>query len=179
MGGWIHLYAITTILLVGVDTFRNLANFLDHSKATNDVKVHWLRLQTHMTWFPHPLHTYTRCLRIFICCGWANGSTIMPLPPYLLKQTIEILQIFWITDHSKATNDVKVHWLRLQTHMIWFSHPLHTYRRCLIPFICCGWADGSTFAPLPPYFLLAQNSQNWQISLITPARLRMMSRCIG
>jgi hypothetical protein len=27
--------------------------------------------------------------------------------------------------------------------------------------------------------LLAQNSQNWQISLITPARLRMMSRCIG
>jgi hypothetical protein len=90
MGGWIHLYAITTILLVGVDTFRNFANFLDHSKATNDVKVHWLRLQTHMTWFPHPLHTYTRCLRIFICCGWADGSTIMPLPPYLLKQYLEI-----------------------------------------------------------------------------------------
>jgi hypothetical protein len=38
-------------------------------------QVHWLRPQTHMECFPHPLLTYTRCLRTFIwCCGEADDS---------------------------------------------------------------------------------------------------------
>ena len=32
----------------------------------------------------HTLKTYTRCLRTYLCCGWEDGSAIMPLSPYLL-----------------------------------------------------------------------------------------------
>ena len=32
---------------------------------------------------PTPLQTCSMCLRAFICCGWGDGSTIMPLPPWL------------------------------------------------------------------------------------------------
>ncbi len=56
MGRWIHHHATTTIL-VGPE-LRELAKFLGHSWAANDVKVHWLRPQTHMEWFSHPLQTY-------------------------------------------------------------------------------------------------------------------------
>jgi hypothetical protein len=33
--------------------------------------------------------TYARCLITFICCGWADESIIMPLPPYLWTQIWE------------------------------------------------------------------------------------------
>ena len=56
MGRLVHHHATTTILVAA--EFRELADFLGHSKATNDIKVQWLRPQTHMEWFPHPLHTY-------------------------------------------------------------------------------------------------------------------------
>jgi hypothetical protein len=58
MGRWVHHHATTTIL-VAVE-FRELADLLGHGETTNDVKVQWLRPKTHMEWFPHPLHTYTR-----------------------------------------------------------------------------------------------------------------------
>jgi hypothetical protein len=35
------------------EEFRELAEFLDHSEVAHDVKVGWLRPQTHMEWFPH------------------------------------------------------------------------------------------------------------------------------
>jgi hypothetical protein len=60
-----------------------LKDFLGHSEAANEVKVHWLRHQTDMEWFPHPLNSYTMCFRPFIWSGWTDGSNIMPLPPYL------------------------------------------------------------------------------------------------
>ncbi len=104
MGRWVHHHATTTILVAA--ECRELADFLGHSKATNDVKVQWLSPQTHMEWFPHPLHTHTRCLRPFICCGRADGSTITPLPPYLYAMNFWELADF--LGHSKATNDVKV-----------------------------------------------------------------------
>ena len=141
--------------------FRELADFLGHSEVTNDVKVQWLRPHTHMEWFTHSLRTYTRCFRPFICCGWADGSTILPLPSYLLPQNLGRLAYF--LGHCEATNDVKVKWLRPHTHMEWFTPSLHTYTRCFRPFICCGWADGSTITPLPPY-LLPQNLGSWLIS---------------
>ena len=90
-------------------------NFGDDSSATNDVMVHWLRPQSHMEWFPPPLLRYTRCLRTFICCGWTDGSTIMPLPPYV--PCVEIREFTNFLGHSLATNDVMVHWLRPQTHI--------------------------------------------------------------
>ena len=60
-------------------------------------RAHWMRPKTHLEWFPHPLHTYTRCLRPFICCGWADGSTITPLPPYLSAQNLGSRLISWVT----------------------------------------------------------------------------------
>jgi hypothetical protein len=104
MGRLVHHHATTTILVAA--EFRELADFLGHSKATNDVKVQWLRPQTHMEWFLHPLHTYTRSLRPFICCGRADGSTITPLAPYMYAKNFRELADF--LGHSKATNDVKV-----------------------------------------------------------------------
>jgi hypothetical protein len=97
MGRWVYHHATTTILVS--PEFRELADFLGHRDATNDARVDWLRLKTHMKWFPHPLHTYTRYLRSFICCGcgWADWSTIMPLPPYLLPQNSESWLISWVT----------------------------------------------------------------------------------
>jgi hypothetical protein len=92
MGGWVHHYAITTILVS--PKFRELADFLGHSEAINDARVDWLMPKTHMEWFSHPLHTYTstRCLRPFIVCyGWADGSTIMPLPPYMYAQNLGVV----------------------------------------------------------------------------------------
>jgi hypothetical protein len=56
MGRWIQYLGNTTIILVGQD-FRELSKFLGHSLATNDVMVNWLRPQTHMECFPHPLQT--------------------------------------------------------------------------------------------------------------------------
>jgi len=106
MGRLVHHHATTTILVAA--EFRELADFLGHSKATNDVKVQWLRPQTHMEWFPHPLHTYTRSLslRPFICCGRADGSTITPLAPYLYAKNFR--ELADLLGHSEATNDVKV-----------------------------------------------------------------------
>ena len=46
MGRWIHHHATSTVV---VDAeFGEFADYLFDSKATNDVKVHWLRPQTHM-----------------------------------------------------------------------------------------------------------------------------------
>ncbi len=104
MGRLVHQHATITILVA--TEFRELADFLGHSKATNDVKVQWLRPQTRMEWFPHPLHTYTRSLRPFICCGRVDGSTIMPLAPYLYAMNFR--ELADVLGHSKATNDVKV-----------------------------------------------------------------------
>jgi hypothetical protein len=67
-----------TTRLVGAE-FMELADFLDHSKAINDVKVHWLRPQTHVEWFPYQPHTCTRCFRPFIWSEWADGSTIIQM----------------------------------------------------------------------------------------------------
>jgi hypothetical protein len=104
MGRLVHHHATTTILVAA--EFRELADFMGHSEAINDVKVQWLRPQIHMEWFPHPLHTYTRSLRPFICCGRADGSTITPLAPYLHAMNFRELADFLV--HSEATNDVKV-----------------------------------------------------------------------
>jgi hypothetical protein len=54
--------------------------------------VQWLRLKTHLELFSHPPQVYTRCLKTFICCGWAYGSITTPLLPHLLVQIWEFDQ---------------------------------------------------------------------------------------
>ena len=36
------------------------------------------------------------CFRIFILCGWADGFTIILLPPYLLAMSLGSWQISWV-----------------------------------------------------------------------------------
>ena len=38
-----------------------------------------------------------KVLRPFICCGWADGSTIMPFQLYLLAKSFGSWQISWTT----------------------------------------------------------------------------------
>ena len=47
-----------------------------------------------MEWFPHPLPTYTRHWTTFICCGWAHGSIIMPLPTHVSTH-MQMLEVPW------------------------------------------------------------------------------------
>ncbi len=76
-----------------------------------------------------------------ICCGWADRSITMLLPPHLLTQ-------IWESSHNHppgsscwALNDTNVQWLRLQTHLGGFPHPPQAYTRCLTMFICCKWGQ--------------------------------------
>lgn len=45
-----------------------------------------------MQWFPHALQTCEKCLRSFKRCGWALGSTIMPLSQPLFAQILDYRQ---------------------------------------------------------------------------------------
>ena len=126
-------------------------------------RARWMRPKTHLEWFPHPLHTYTRCLRPFICYGWADGSTITPLPPYLSAQNLGSRLISWVT----AMLQMMQGWIGWGSRPTWNGSHIHSIhiKRYLRSFICCGcgWADGSTIMPLPPY-LLPQNLESWLIS---------------
>ncbi len=62
----------TPIIFAHLD-IRELANFLGCSWATNDVKVHWLRPQIHLEWFPYPLQKCIWCFSTFICC-WCEAG---------------------------------------------------------------------------------------------------------
>ena len=152
-----HHHAVPTIP-VGQDLESQLKS-RGHCLAPNEVLVQWLRLQTHMDWFPHPLQTYESCLTTFICCGREYGSITMLLLPHLLVQIWEVYQNPWSL-LGAALNEALVQWLRLQTHMEWFPHPLQTYTSCLTTFICCGWGYGSIIMPLQPHLSV----QIWEIS---------------
>jgi hypothetical protein len=77
MGRWIHHYVSSTILVCLKS--KELAESLDHSWNTNDVKVYWLGSLTHMEGFPHyPLQHIYMVFENIRCYGWADGSTIMP-----------------------------------------------------------------------------------------------------
>ena len=106
--------------------------------ASNELIIQWLRLQTHMEWSPHPLHTYTRCLSSFKSCGWEDWISIMLLLQSLLSRVFEFGKN---TGWKPSSIELIIQWLRLQTHMEWSPHPLHTYTRCLTSFMCYGWDD--------------------------------------
>jgi hypothetical protein len=54
-----HQHAVTTYKHTCWPRFGESDKIERHSSDKNDIMVEWLRLQTHMKWFPHPLHTYT------------------------------------------------------------------------------------------------------------------------
>ena len=70
MGGWIHHHSIVTT------RFGKLAEILGHCRATNCTITQMMRLYKSPKWIPHSCHTYTRCLSIFVCNGWAYRSII-------------------------------------------------------------------------------------------------------
>jgi hypothetical protein len=80
MGIWMCLHAIANCHHTGWSRFGKSAEILGHCLVLNEAFEQWLGLQTHMVWFSHPLHTYPRRLKTFICCGWGYGCVIMPLP---------------------------------------------------------------------------------------------------
>ena len=93
---WIHHHAVTTTLVDPELGVGNPAIHLRQWCAVNDTNVQWLRLRTHMEWFPHPPEAYTRCLVMFLWCGCAYGSIIMPLPPHLLTQSWDLgIDVVW------------------------------------------------------------------------------------
>jgi len=63
--------------------FGKSAEIMDHCWVSKDTIMQWLRLSSHMEWFPHPLQTQTRYLVNIICCGWGYGAPTMLLPPHL------------------------------------------------------------------------------------------------
>ena len=58
-----------------------------------DVVLQWLRLHTDMEWSPHLCQAYLMWLTSLICCGRADGASVMLLPLHMLAQTCEI----WIS----------------------------------------------------------------------------------
>ncbi len=65
--------------------------------------------------------------------------------------------ILWIRakfpGHTWNWNNFMLQWLRLQTHIKWFSHLLQTYSKWFRTFICCGWALGSIIMPYSQHML--------------------------
>jgi len=56
--------------------FWKSAHILGHCLKLNEATVHWLRLQTHMEWFPPPLQWYERCLTTFMGSRGASLCSI-------------------------------------------------------------------------------------------------------
>ena len=103
-----------------------------------------------MEWSPYLLHTCARCLSLITCNGLTDGSTIMPILPYLMDQICILPTLWW---RSWGTNVIMVELFRLQTHMDWSSHPQHSYARCLKSFICYGLTNWSTILPILTHLL--------------------------
>jgi hypothetical protein len=68
--------------------FGKSGEIMDLCWVSNDTIMQWLRLSSHMEWFPHPLQRHKRWLPNIICCGWGYGAfiIIMLLPPHLWDQ---------------------------------------------------------------------------------------------
>jgi hypothetical protein len=112
-----------------------------------------------MEWFPYPLPAYTRHWTMFICCGWAHGSIIMPLPTHVSTQADvgSPLKFSITTGWQRMT--LWSGWGWLLPKMEWIPHPLPTYERYLTTFIFCGWAHGTFIMWLPLHVF----AQMWEV----------------
>ena len=109
MGTW-NLHHVTTTTCVRPDVGSPIKSCITPGLQRIPLCSGWGSPK--MEGIPHPLPTYERCLKTFICCGWAHGSIIMPLSPHVLTQ---IWEVSWNHYHcwASATQDSIVWWLRL------------------------------------------------------------------
>jgi hypothetical protein len=142
----------------------------------NDVMVHWLRPQTHMEWFPHPLQANSRCLRTFLCCGWADGFTILPLPLFM-EAHIPILGSGQISGSKWAAKTSRC--IGRGPILTWNGSHIHSKQIQGFDIILMLWMG--TIMPLPyhtycrsPHSKFRKRPKIW-----VTAVLQMMSRCIG
>ena len=83
-GGWEPSYAVDGHMDLSSlsrprshwSIFGSQAWILGNCQATICRVVWCLRLWTHSKQIPHQCHIYARCLRTFICCGWAHGPVL-------------------------------------------------------------------------------------------------------
>jgi hypothetical protein len=83
-GGWEPSYAVDGHMDLSSlspptlirQAFGSQAWILGNCQATICRVVWCLRLWTHSKQIPHQCHIYARCLRTFICCGWAHGPVL-------------------------------------------------------------------------------------------------------
>jgi hypothetical protein len=158
MGRYIHRHATSTIH--AGHEIAEVGKSLGHPWATNNVMAHSLRHQIYIEWFPHPLESYTHWLRTFICCGWADIYTAMPLPPYILALNLLISANPWVTDGLQITS-WRIPW---GTRPTWNGSHIH------LKHIQGIWdhsyaVDGQIYT-LPCYFhhtCWPWNSWSWQI----------------
>ena len=114
---------------------------------------------------------YTRWLKTFQCYGSADGSTIMPVLPYLLAQNSGSWRISWVTaelhllveapdPHGMIpTSTPNIHQVFENTQMLWMGRWIHHHATITI---CVG-----------PW-----NEESWPYTWVTVG-LQMMSRCSG
>jgi hypothetical protein len=100
---------------------KSPAEIMDHCWVSNDTIMQWLRLSSHMEWFPHPFQTCKRWLTNIVYSWWGYGAPTMLLLPHLWDQ---IWKVGWKSmDHCWVPNNTIMQWLRLSSHMEWFLHP--------------------------------------------------------
>ena len=178
-GGWQASYAVDGHMVpysahyhhLSCPRFGKSSEIMVHCWPAIDSIVQWLRIKPNMEWFPYLLPTYARWLTTFIRCGWAYEAIIRPI---LLRVWAKIWEVFW--NHSLLGN--KQHHcavaeaLTQQHHGMGSISPPTYAERILTSFICCGWAYGAIFYPLPlPTLKLSQIWEGfWNYgSLLTPS----------
>ena len=71
--------------------------------ATNDTILHWLRLHTHIEWFPHPLHTWKvfGSIHMLLSSSWMHLHAITD---NLVGSDLQNWQISWGSHLSYKMN---------------------------------------------------------------------------
>jgi len=76
---------------------RGFPRFGEFTEILDDVNVEMIPLRycwgfrTFLNCIPHSCHTYIRSFKTWNSCGWAYGSTLIPLPPQRFPQIWENL----------------------------------------------------------------------------------------
>jgi hypothetical protein len=97
---WQHIHTVTT-----TEVSPDLGEFTEILDGGIDPTTLLLRLKNLSKCIPHPCLTYIRCLNTLNSCGWAYGSTFIPLPPQSFPQ---------IWESSLKSYDVNVETIQLR-----------------------------------------------------------------
>ena len=125
---------------------------------------------------------YIRCLNTLYSCGWAYGSTFIPLPPQRYPQIRESWG--WNPRWCKCQNypnTLSLNWGCRNFQTASHIHVIHSYMRCLNTLNSCGWGYCSTLTPLPPQRFPQWNPRWCQCGndpTMLSLRLYNLSNCI-